>query len=95
MMGVPANYLFMAAERRFGDADLSSLRQVIVGGAPMPQRLLRTQGEGGVPEVRKPLSSQRSERGQDCGGRAGAPAVGDPCGSKHVRREHGYGYSRT
>jgi fatty-acyl-CoA synthase len=48
MMGVPANYLFMAAERRFGDADLSSLRQAIVGGAPMPERLLRTWRDRGV-----------------------------------------------
>jgi fatty-acyl-CoA synthase len=48
MMGVPANYLFMAADPRFGDADLSSLRQVIVGGAPMPERLLRTWRDRGV-----------------------------------------------
>jgi fatty-acyl-CoA synthase len=48
MMGVPANYLFMAGERRFVDADLSSLRQAIVGGAPMPERLLRTWRDRGV-----------------------------------------------
>jgi fatty-acyl-CoA synthase len=48
MMGVPANYLFMARERRFGDADLSSLRRAIVGGAPMPEPLLRTWRERGV-----------------------------------------------
>jgi fatty-acyl-CoA synthase len=48
MMGVPANYLFMAGERRFGDADLSSLRRAIVGGAPMPESLLRTWRDRGV-----------------------------------------------
>jgi fatty-acyl-CoA synthase len=48
MMGVPANYLFMAAQPRFADADLSSLRQAIVGGAPMPEPLLRTWHDRGV-----------------------------------------------
>jgi fatty-acyl-CoA synthase len=48
MMGVPANYLFMATDPRFRDADLSSLRQAIVGGAPMPEALLRTWQERGV-----------------------------------------------
>jgi fatty-acyl-CoA synthase len=48
MMGVPANYLFMATDRAFGDADLSSLRQAIVGGSPMPEALLQTWQERGV-----------------------------------------------
>jgi fatty-acyl-CoA synthase len=48
MMGVPANYLFMAADPRFRDADLSSLRVAIVGGAPMPEPLLQTWQEHGV-----------------------------------------------
>jgi fatty-acyl-CoA synthase len=48
MMGVPANYLLMAAAPRFGDADLTSLRQAIVGGAPTPEPLLRTWGDRGV-----------------------------------------------
>jgi fatty-acyl-CoA synthase len=48
MMGVPANYLLMAADRRFGDADLASLRQAVVGGAPVPEPLLRTWAERGV-----------------------------------------------
>jgi fatty-acyl-CoA synthase len=48
MMGVPANYLFMAREPRFEDADLSSLRQAVVGGAPMPAALLRTWRDRGV-----------------------------------------------
>jgi fatty-acyl-CoA synthase len=38
----------MASERGFGDADLSSLRRAIVGGAPMPEPLLRTWRDRGV-----------------------------------------------
>jgi fatty-acyl-CoA synthase len=48
MMGVPANYLFMAQERRFAETDLSSLRLAVVGGAPMPLPLLDTWAERGV-----------------------------------------------
>jgi fatty-acyl-CoA synthase len=42
MMGVPSNYLFLAQHPDFADADLSSLRYAVVGGAPMPEPLLRT-----------------------------------------------------
>ncbi len=48
MMGVPANYLFMANEPAFASADLSSLRRAVVGGAPMPEALLETWHERGV-----------------------------------------------
>jgi len=48
MMGVPANYLFMSEEPRFPDADLSSLRLAVVGGAPMPVALLDVWAERGV-----------------------------------------------
>ena len=48
MMGVPANYLFMAEAPGFRDADLSSLRLAIVGGAPMPLPLIETWAERGV-----------------------------------------------
>jgi fatty-acyl-CoA synthase len=48
MMGVPAMYLFMANEPGFADADLSSLRRAVVGGAPMPEPLLETWAERGV-----------------------------------------------
>ena len=47
-MGVPANYLFMSQSPRFADADLSSLRRAVVGGAPMPLALLETWRERGV-----------------------------------------------
>ncbi len=42
MMGVPTNYLMLAASDQFTAADLSSLRQLIVGGAPMPRPLIDT-----------------------------------------------------
>ncbi len=48
LMGVPANYLFMAQDPSFLDTDLSSLRRAVVGGAPMPVPLLETWRERGV-----------------------------------------------
>lgn len=48
MMGVPATYLFMAQHPAFATADLSSLRTAVVGGAPMPEALLRTWTARGV-----------------------------------------------
>ena len=48
MMGVPATYLFMSEQPEFVTADLSSLRLAVVGGAPMPESLLRTWRERGV-----------------------------------------------
>ncbi len=48
MMGVPANYLFISQEPRFADADLSSLRLAVVGGAPMPEALLDVWAARGV-----------------------------------------------
>ena len=48
MMGVPANYLFMAQDPAFDAADLSSLRTAVVGGAPMPVPLLETWQRRGV-----------------------------------------------
>jgi fatty-acyl-CoA synthase len=48
MMGVPATYLFLSEEPGFAEADLSSLRLVVVGGAPMPAALLETWQARGV-----------------------------------------------
>jgi fatty-acyl-CoA synthase len=48
VMGVPAIYLFLSQEPRFADVDLSSLRLAVVGGAPMPEELLRTWQARGV-----------------------------------------------
>jgi fatty-acyl-CoA synthase len=48
MMGVPANYLFLAQHPEFARTDLSSLGHAVVGGAPMPPALLRTWHARGV-----------------------------------------------
>ncbi|TFD10673.1 class I adenylate-forming enzyme family protein [Cryobacterium sp. TMT1-66-1] len=48
MMGVPANYLFLAQHPDFAATDLSSLNHAVVGGAPMPAQLLRTWHARGV-----------------------------------------------
>jgi fatty-acyl-CoA synthase len=48
MMGVPANYLFLAQHPDFAATDLTSLRGAVVGGAPMPEPLLRTWHARGV-----------------------------------------------
>jgi fatty-acyl-CoA synthase len=48
MMGVPANYALIAAEPRFRDADLTSLRRAVVGGAPAPEPVLRAWERRGV-----------------------------------------------
>lgn len=47
-MGVPANYLFLAEHPGFPTTDLTSLRHAIVGGAPMPEPLLRTWHARGI-----------------------------------------------
>lgn len=47
-MGVPANYLFLSEHPAFASTDLSSLSHAIVGGAPMPEPLLRTWHSRGV-----------------------------------------------
>ena len=48
MMGVPATYLFLAERPEFGSVDLSSVRLAVVGGAPMPESLLRAWQERGI-----------------------------------------------
>jgi len=48
MMGVPTNYLILAEHPAFEHTDLSSLRLAVVGGAPMPEPLLRTWHRRGV-----------------------------------------------
>ena len=48
MMGVPATYLFMAEQPEFEACDLTSLRLAVVGGAPMPESLLRVWQARGI-----------------------------------------------
>lgn len=48
LMGVPATYLFMSQQPGFESADFSSVRMMVVGGAPMPDALLGKYGERGI-----------------------------------------------
>jgi fatty-acyl-CoA synthase len=48
MFGVPAMYLAMAQHPRWADADLSSVRILECGGAPVPESLIRTYQERGL-----------------------------------------------
>ncbi|MFC7342882.1 acyl-CoA synthetase [Saccharopolyspora griseoalba] len=49
MFGVPAMFLFMSQLPEFEAADLSSLRYLICGGAPVPEALIKAYGDRGVP----------------------------------------------
>ena len=51
MMGVPTTYLMLAQHPAFDDADLTSLRTVVVGGAAMPRTLVDRWRERGVAVV--------------------------------------------
>ncbi|MGW0037391.1 acyl-CoA synthetase [Gordonia sp. NPDC003376] len=48
MFGVPAMYLFMSQVPQFETADLSSLRYLVCGGAPVPEPLMHRYAERGL-----------------------------------------------
>lgn len=48
MFGVPAMYLAMAQQPRWATADLSSIRTLECGGAPVPETLINTYRERGL-----------------------------------------------
>ena len=66
MMGVPANYLFIAQEPGFASADLSSLRRAVVGGAPMPEALSATGSRAGSRSSRDTGSPRRPPTSSAC-----------------------------
>jgi fatty-acyl-CoA synthase len=101
MMGVPANYLFLAQHPEFSRTDLSSLAHAIVGGAPMPPALLRTwhargvaltQGYG-LTEASPNVLCLPDEDARSRAGSAGKPyphvdvAVADPVTGEHFEGE--------
>jgi fatty-acyl-CoA synthase len=49
MFGVPAMLMFMSQHPGFGEADLTSLRMVVCGGAPVPEALIKIYIGVGVP----------------------------------------------
>ncbi len=48
MFGAPAMYLFMSQQPQFGETDLSSIRNLICGAAPVPESLIELYGARGV-----------------------------------------------
>ncbi|GAA2218861.1 long-chain fatty acid--CoA ligase [Promicromonospora sukumoe] len=98
MMGVPTNYLLLAEHPGFAAADLTSLRHAVVGGAPMPEPLLRawhrrgvalTQGYG-LTEAGPNVLCLPDDVARDRLGSAGVPyphvevAVADPVTGEHL-----------
>jgi fatty-acyl-CoA synthase len=49
MFGVPAMFLFMAQHPDFAARDLSSIRVLAVGGAPVPESLIKVYAARGIP----------------------------------------------
>lgn len=80
---VPAMLLFMSQHPDFADADLASLRLLSVGGAPMPEPLLRLYGERGIPlhqgygmtETSATITFLHSDRSADKLGSSGTPGL--------------------
>ncbi len=48
MFGAPAMYLFMSQQPQFGATDLSSIKNLICGAAPVPESLIETYSARGV-----------------------------------------------
>jgi fatty-acyl-CoA synthase len=48
MFGAPAMFLFMSQHPQFADADLSSIKNLICGGAPVPENLIELYGARGI-----------------------------------------------
>ncbi|WP_343601196.1 long-chain fatty acid--CoA ligase [Mycobacterium sp.] len=49
MFGVPAMFLFMSQHPDFAATDLSSVRYLVCGGAPVPEALISRYGARGIP----------------------------------------------
>lgn len=80
---VPSMLLFMSQHPDFASADLSSLRTIAVGGAPMPVPLLQLYADRKIPvnqgfgmtETTATVSLLVPERGVDKQGSCGTPAL--------------------
>ncbi len=49
MFGVPAMFLFLSQLPSFNDADLTTLRMLVCGGAPVPEALIKLYNGRGIP----------------------------------------------
>ncbi|HET8620990.1 MAG TPA: long-chain fatty acid--CoA ligase, partial [Acidimicrobiales bacterium] len=82
MFGVPAMFNAMAQSPAFGTTDLSSLRRLLCGGAPVPRSTIRTYLDRGVPflqgygmtETAPGALFLGAERAADKAGTAGVPS---------------------
>lgn len=80
---VPAMLLFMSQHPDFANADLSSLRLMSVGGAPMPEPLLRVYEQRAIPlhqgygmtETSATITFLHSDRAADKLGSCGTPGM--------------------
>jgi len=83
MFGVPAMFLFMSQLPGFADADLTSVRLLICGGAPVPEPLLKLYNGRGMPiqqgygltETSPSVSFLTAEHGLRKLGSAGKPPL--------------------
>ncbi len=81
--GVPAMLLFISQHPDFERADLSSLRAISVGGAPMPEPLLRLYAKRGIivsqgyglTETSASVTSLNADRAADKLGSCGTPPL--------------------
>jgi fatty-acyl-CoA synthase len=48
MFGAPAMFLFMSQQPQFAETDLSSIKMLLCGGAPVPVPLIELYGERGI-----------------------------------------------
>lgn len=53
MAGVPAMYAMLAAHPQFSDAQLSTLRGIIVGGSPVPEALIKSYRQRGITVIQR------------------------------------------
>jgi len=83
MFGVPAMFLFMSQHPGFEQADLSSVRLLICGGAPVPEPLIKLYDGRGIPiqqgygltETAPTVTFLTAEYGLDKLGSAGTPPM--------------------
>jgi fatty-acyl-CoA synthase len=67
---VPAMMLFASQHANFASADLSSMRMIVAGGAPVPEPLLHTYAARNIP-VSQCLETDRATTKLGCCGRPG------------------------
>ena len=85
VFAVPAMLLFISQHPDFDEADLRSLRLIAVGGAPMPEPLLRLYGARGIPvhqgygmtETASMITFLSPDRATDKLGSSGTPPLSD------------------